>query len=181
MSRKPNTFGGGARTNVNGLYFEQTTSLDNALTNAGYRVEKHEVYDKGNKVGLSVSQNKFYKKFLEENGIDYSTYNSKKWRPDECFVNFKNKTVYIIEKKFQNCSGSVDEKLPSCDFKKKEYVKLCVPINFKVEYLYIFNDWFTRPEYRDTLQYIKDVGCHYFYNKVPLGFLGLQEPTIYKL
>ena len=96
MSRKPNTFGGGARTNVNGLYFEQTTSLDNALTNAGYRVEKHKVYDKGNKVGLSVSQNKFYKKFLEENGIDYSTYNSKKCRPDECFVNFKNKTFYII-------------------------------------------------------------------------------------
>ena len=179
MSRKPNTFGGGARTNVNGLSFEQTTSLDDALKDAGYRVEEYEVYNKNDKIGLSVGKINFYNFFL--NGIDYSAFNSKQWRPDECFVNFKNRTVYIIEKKFQHCSGSVDEKLPNCDFKKKEYEKLCHPIDFKVEYLYIFNDWFTRPEYRDTLQYIKDVGCHYFYNKVPLGFLGLQEPTIYKL
>jgi hypothetical protein len=181
MSRKPNTFGGGARTNVNGLSFEQTTSLDDALKDAGYRVEEYEVYNKNDKIGLSVGKINFYNFFLKENGIDYSAFNSKQWRPDECFVNFKNRTVYIIEKKFQHCSGSVDEKLPNCDFKKKEYEKLCHPIDFKVEYLYIFNDWFTRPEYRDTLQYIKDVGCHYFYNKVPLGFLGLQEPTIYKL
>ena len=27
MSRTPNTHGGGARTNQNGLHFEQTTSL----------------------------------------------------------------------------------------------------------------------------------------------------------
>ena len=181
MSRKPNTFGGGARTNVNGLSFEQTTSLDDALKDAGYRVEEYEVYNKNDKIGLSVGKINFYNFFLKENGIDYSAFNSKQWRPDECFVNFKNRTVYIIEKKFQHCSGSVDEKLPNCDFKKKEYEKLCHQIDFKVEYLYIFNDWFTRPEYRDTLQYIKDVGCHYFYNKVPLGFLGLQEPTIYKL
>lgn len=181
MSRKPNTFGGGARTNVNGLSFEQTTSLDDALKDAGYRVEEYEVYNKNDKIGLSVGKINFYNFFLKENGIDYSAFNSKQWRPDECFVNFKNRTVYIIEKKFQHCSGSVDEKLPNCDFKKKEYEKLCHPIDFKVEYLYIFNDWFTRPEYRDTLQYIKDVGCHYFYNKVPLGFLVLQEPTIYKL
>ena len=181
MSRKPNTFGGGARTNVNGLSFEQTTSLDDALKDAGYRVEEYEVYNKNDKIGLSVGKINFYNFFLKEKGIDDSAFNSKQWRPDECFVNFKNRTVYIIEKKFQHCSGSVDEKLPNCDFKKKEYEKLCHPIDFKVEYLYIFNDWFTRPEYRDTLQYIKDVGCHYFYNKVPLGFLGLQEPTIYKL
>lgn len=181
MSRKPNIFGGGARTNINGLYFEQTTSLDDALIAAGYSLENYVVYNKKDKIGLSVQKNKFYTYFLEEKGIKYLNFNSKKWLPDECFVNFKNRTVYIIEKKFQHCSGSVDEKLPNCDFKKKEYEKLCHPIDFEVEYIYIFNDWFARPEYRDTLQYIKDVGCHYFYNEVPLGFLGLQEPTIYKL
>ena len=71
MSRKPNTFGGGARTNVNGLSFEQTTSLDDALKDAGYRVEEYEVYNKNDKIGLSVGKINFYNFFLKENGIDY--------------------------------------------------------------------------------------------------------------
>ena len=36
MARTPNRYGGGARTNENGLSFEQTTSLDEALIDAGY-------------------------------------------------------------------------------------------------------------------------------------------------
>ena len=35
MPKSPNTHGGGARTNLNGLHFEQTTSLDDALYSAG--------------------------------------------------------------------------------------------------------------------------------------------------
>ena len=44
MPRNPNIHGGGARTNQNGLHFEQTTSLDDALCNAGYDVINHTVY-----------------------------------------------------------------------------------------------------------------------------------------
>lgn len=173
MSRKPNRFGGGARTNANGLYFEQTTSLDEALMNTHYNIIEKEVYDGNIRIGLSVQKHDFYKYFLEPNKIDFTKYNSKKWLPDECFVNFQTNIVYIIEKKFQNCPGSVDEKLPNCDFKKKEYEKLCHPIGFDVEYLYVFNDWFKQRFYRDTLEYIEDVGCNYFYNEIPLDFLGL--------
>ena len=173
MSRIPNRFGGGAQTNANGLHFEQTTSLNTALTNAGYRVIGHEVYDGTTKIGLSVQKHDFYRYFLAPRGINFTIYNSKKWLPDECYVNLKNNTVYIIEKKFQNCSGSVDEKLPNCDFKKREYEKLCNPIGFDVEYLYVFNDWFLQGIYRDTLEYIRMVDCQYFYNEIPLDFLGL--------
>lgn len=112
MSRTPNTHGGGARTNKNGLHFEQTTSLDNALCNAGYKVTNYEVYRGSQKIGMSVPQKKLYTYFLNPHGIQYADYNSKEWRPDEAFINFENNTVYIIEKKFQNCAGSVDEKLP---------------------------------------------------------------------
>lgn len=119
MARQANTYGGGARTNVNGLHFEQTTALDTALNFAGYRVSEHTIYDGTVKIGLSVQKHDFYRYFLKPNHIDYTNYNSKKWLPDECFVNLQTNTVYIIEKKFQNSSGSVDEKLPSCDFKKK--------------------------------------------------------------
>lgn len=173
MAKVPNKFGGGSRTNLHGLYFEQTTSLDSALTNAGYQIVKHKVYNNGINVGLSVQKHNFYKYFLEPKGIDYSKYNSKKWLPDECFISFQTNTVFIIEKKFQNCSGSVDEKLPNCDFKKKEYEKLCRPIGFNVKYLYVFNDWFQKDVYKDTLEYIRKVGCNFFYNEIPLFFLGL--------
>ena len=33
-----NIYGGGARTNANGLRFEQETSLEEALLNAGYSI-----------------------------------------------------------------------------------------------------------------------------------------------
>lgn len=173
MSRNPNKFGGGARTNQNGLHFEQTTSLNDALINAGYRVENYNVYKEDSRIGMSVPQKKLYTNFLNPRGIYYNIYNSKEWRPDEAFINFKNNIVYIIEKKFQNCNGSVDEKLPSCHFKKLEYQKLFQPLNYNVEFIYIFNDWFKDVKYRDTLQYILDMGCYYFYNEIPLDYLGL--------
>jgi hypothetical protein len=174
VSKFPNRFGGGARTNANGLFFEQTTDLDIALSSLGYKIIDHAVYDEhGFKIGLSVQKRAFYKCFLEPNGINYKMFNSKMWLPDECFVNFVTKTVYIIEKKFQNCNGSVDEKLASCEFKKTEYRKLCSPIGFNVEYLYVFNDWFKKGDYKDILEYIKSVDCYYFYNEIPLSFLQI--------
>lgn len=130
IARQPNRFGGGARTNANELHFEQTTSLDSALEEAGYEVRNHNVYKNGINIGMSVPQSQLYKYFLAPNGINYKVYNSKEWHPDEAFINYENSTVYIIEKKFQNKAGSVDEKLPSCDFKKWEYSKLFLPLNF---------------------------------------------------
>lgn len=173
MPRIPNRFGGGARTNANGLEFEQTTSLDTALERAGFEVRRCEVYENGGLIGLSVPQNSIYSNFLEGKGIDYRRYNSKKWHPDECFINFGNRTAYIIEKKFQNCAGSVDEKLPGCHFKKQEYEKLFHPLGIEVEFMYIFNDWFRDPRYRDTLDYIVQMGCNYYFNEIPLRALGL--------
>ena len=112
---------------------------------------------------------------LEPNGVDYRDINSKQWQPDECFINFEHRIAFIIEKKFQNSSGSVDEKLPGCHFKKREYEKLFHPLGFEVEYLYVFNDWFHDPRYRDTLEYITEMGCHYFFDEIPLDFLRIQE------
>ena len=173
MARRPNTHGGGARTNQNGLHFEQTTSLDDALANSGYHIINHADLRETHQIGMSVPQKKLYTCFLNPKGIYYSDFNSKEWRPDEAFINFENNTAYIIEKKFQNCAGSVDEKLPGCHFKKLEYQKLFNPLSFDVEFIYIFNNWFLDEKYRDTLEYIKQMGCYYFYNEIPLNFLGL--------
>lgn len=173
MAKTANTFGGGAQTNINGLCFEQETSLNDALLQAGYSVNQFDVYDGEHLIGKSLNKQRIYKYFLEPNGIDYTKYNSKRWEPDECFINLQNQCVYIIEKKFQNSAGSVDEKLPSCHFKRGEYLKLFSPLGFSVVFLYVFNDWFKQEQYRDTLEYIEYMGCHYFFDKIPLGFLGL--------
>lgn len=173
VRRIPNQYGGGARTNTNGLLFEQMTSLDDALIEVGYKVDKCVVYDEKNPIGLSVPKYNLYNMFLVPSGIDYRNYNSKQWLPDECFINFDNNVAYIIEKKFQNSSGSVDEKLPGCHFKKMEYEKLFYPLKIGVEYLYVFNDWFLDPRYRDTLDYVHNMGCEYFFNAIPLDYLGL--------
>ena len=41
MPRNPNRYGGGSRTNRNGLHFEQTTSLNEALRNAGFEIRDY--------------------------------------------------------------------------------------------------------------------------------------------
>ena len=173
MIRQPNKHGGGAQTNINGLTFEQTTSLNTLLKKRGFQVNEYEVLLKNRVVAMSVPKKNIYTKFLEPRGIIYSNYNSKGWQPDEAFINLLNNTAYIIEKKFQNCSGSVDEKLPNCHFKKLEYEKLFKPINFRVEFVYVLNDWFKDPKYKDVLEYIQTMGCHYYFNTLPLEFMGL--------
>ena len=64
MARIANKFGGGAQTNVNGLHFEQTSSLDTAFANAGYHVVRNDVYAGKSKIGLSVQKHDFYRCFL---------------------------------------------------------------------------------------------------------------------
>ena len=96
--------------------------------------------------------------------------------PDDAILIIKDKTLFIIEIKFQVVAGSVDEKLQTCDFKNKQYKRLLTPLKISVKYAYILNDWFKKKKYKDVLNYIKSVGCYYFFNELPLDFLGLPKP-----
>jgi hypothetical protein len=78
--------------------------------------------------------------------------------------------------KFQEVAGSVDEKLQTCDFKNKQYTKLLSPLGISVKYTYILSDWFKDQSYKDVLEYVRSVGCYYFFNELPLDFLGLPKP-----
>ncbi|MDE5764048.1 MAG: hypothetical protein K2I00_03685, partial [Ruminococcus sp.] len=168
MSKMPNIHGGGANTNVNGLHFEQTTSLNDVLIDNGFIVNNGEVHDKNNQlIGYSKPKHQF-RKFLKSNGVDLDV-NSDSLLPDDAFINVQKRVVYIIEKKFQNGSGSVDEKLQTCSYKLSQYKKLISQMNYDTEYLYILNDWFKQKKYSDVLAYINSVGCHYFFNSIPLG------------
>lgn len=174
MPRKKNTVGGGNQTNINGLGFEQETTLADALIEAGFLLTSDNMIYLGEEnIGRLTQKNHLYKDFLEPMGVDWKDYLSKRMLPDDCFVNYRDKTVYIIEKKFQSSAGSVDEKLQTCDFKRKQYKKLFSGIGYEIQYIYLLCDWFKKPEYRDVLRYIKDVGCDYYFNEIPLDKLNI--------
>ena len=106
--------------------------------------------------------------------MDYKSILSKKLLPDALLVIIRE-TLFIIEVKYQQVAGSVDEKLQTCDFKRKQYLKLVQPLGIKVEYVYVLNDWFKHPSYKDVLAYINSVNCHYKFNELPLSWLGLPK------
>jgi len=172
MAKKPNTVGGGAKTNANGLQFEGRTDLLEALRkHIDYEVDGNMVKREGELVAHYFEKHSLYNNLLKPNNIDYTKILSKKLLPDGALL--VGNTMYIIEKKYQAGSGSVDEKLQTCDFKRKQYIKLLAPLNYKVEYYYVLNDWFDKPEYNDVFEYIESVGCRYFIENLPFYEIGL--------
>ena len=96
--------------------------------------------------------------------------------PDDAVYVIRNNTLFIIEIKYQQVAGSVDEKLQTCDFKKKQYKRLFSQLNIEVEYVYVLSRWFKQPQYKDVLNYIISVDCHYYFQYLPLQKLGLPVP-----
>ena len=168
---------GGGKT-ITGLRFESRVTLEKVLSSIpNYKVSNDKIYFKGQIVAEFYPKNKLYKNLLEPKGIDYSKIISKRLLPDEAILILKDNVLFIIEIKFQEVAGSVDEKLQTCDFKNRQYNRLLAPLGIKVKYVYILNDWFKKPEYKDVLTYVDSVGCHYFFYELPLSFLDLPVPA----
>lgn len=165
---------GGAKT-LSGLRFEKNTDLKKALLQIrGITIKDLDVFNNGKFVGNILQKHNLYKNFLEKKGVDWKKIISKKLLPDESFFSVKTNKLIVIEKKWQQIEGSVDEKLQTCDFKKKQYEKLCNPISVKVMYIYILNNWFKKENYKDVLSYIENVGCHYYFNRLPINLLDIN-------
>lgn len=166
---------GGGNT-ITGLNFERETDVLQLLKKKkGYKVKGNVIFYNGKEVARSYRKNALYK-FLESKKVDYKKILSKKLLPDEALYVIINNTLFVIEVKFQKVSGSVDEKLQTCDFKRKQYTKLMAPLNIEVEYVYILSDWFRNSVYKDVLDYIISVGCQYYFRYLPLQKLGLPVP-----
>ena len=164
---------GGANTKT-GLIFEGKTDLKTFLNQQkNYFVDdNNEVFYNGESVAFIFKKYGLYK-FFESRDINWKDYWSKRLLPDDSIYVIINNTFYVIECKFQKVAGSVDEKLQTCDFKKKQYKKIFSRLNIEVQYIYLLSDWFTKPEYKDVLDYIISVGCEYYFNYIPLQKLGL--------
>lgn len=112
------------------------------------------------KEGIDLSKHNLYR-YLSQKQINWKKLISKKLLPDEAYL--VNNELKVYEKKFQQTPGSVDEKLQTCAFKILQYKKIGRALGVqKVTYTYLLNNWFSRPEYKDVLNYIHSVdGCDY--------------------
>lgn len=173
---------GGANTKT-GLHFEKRVDLADLLRGIpGYKIESkkgrsgEDVYFEENLAARIFKKTAFYK-FLDEEGVNWKSILSKRLFPDNALIVIVRDTLFIIEVKFQQVAGSVDEKLQTCDFKRKQYAKLVKPIGLRAEYLYVLGDWFKERQecYKDTLDYILSVNCNYFFGEVPLKWFGLPD------
>ena len=175
---------GGGNT-ITGLHFEKKVDLIEKLKSIpGYTVKEktekklrkiYDIFFKDEWVAEFCKGEPLYK-YLEHKGVkNPKTILSKKLRPDGALIVIVRETLFIIEIKYQQVAGSVDEKLQTCDFKRKQYQKLVKSIGLKVEYVYVLNDWFKDPKYKDVLDYIHSVNCHYKFKEIPLAWLGLPQ------
>ena len=114
--------------------------------------------------------------FLETRGIYWRQHLSKQLLPDNAIYVIVNNTMLILEVNTQHTVGSVDEKVQTYDYKKKQYKKLLFQLNMEVEYIYILDEWFRQPKYKDVLDYVISVGCQYYFNYISLQKLGLPIP-----
>ena len=129
---------GGSKTNQHGLSYEQLTNLE-----THYQViQEHPHYQKITIQGLQLvatrktSLFKYMDKHMNHQIV--KAHGSK--QPEECFLNEHNKTMFIIEKKFQQTSGSVCEKIQTSDFKLWQYSRTFP--KYQIVYIYCLSDWF---------------------------------------
>ncbi len=146
------TGAGGANTNKNGLTYEEKTNLDSEFEIIrkckNFKIIKFKLSQKELKY---TKQGSFFKTM--ENDVDKTIPKAHGCKnPDECFIDYENKIIYIIEKKFQQISGSVCEKIQTSDFKKWQY-RRTFP-QFKIHYIYCLSDWF-KENCKAELQYLE--------------------------
>jgi len=175
---------GGANTQT-GIHFESRVDIVTYLHTEvnGYRCQQKplnhknqsmgfDIYYHENLVAESFKKHELYR-YLDSLGVHWEKILSKKLLPDDAIYVIHNNTVFIIEVKYQEVAGSVDEKLQTCGFKLRQYKRLFAPLNHNVEYIYILNNWFRKDEYGDTLDYIISMNCRYYFEYLPLSEIGL--------
>ena len=134
---------GGASTNKNGKGFEKVTLLtEKTYVHHSYE-EFNEItfHSKPSKKYLAIKNlRKFSERYMpkEKYNPNISAHGCKV--PDECYIDISTDTIFIIEKKFQSCNGSVCEKIQTGQFKKQHYGKKYM--GYKIVYIYCLSIWF---------------------------------------
>ena len=144
------TGAGGSNTNKTGLGFESDTDIgviDNMI-----RLPQGELHRFMNKNGYILDENYKNSKNLAH-GCK---------RPDDAHLEPKKNILYLIEKKCQNTSGSVAEKLQTAVFKKSFYQKIYPTVH--ICYIYMLSDYF-KTACPVELEFLKENGIPYYFQE----------------
>lgn len=146
------TGAGGSNTNKNGLSYEKITDLDDRIiTIMENKTSSSKIeFNNCNKT-FKIKFNNYDKTFIKTEKADFFKCmkhyeNTSITRahgckhPDECYIDEDLKNIFIIEKKFQQCSGSVCEKTQAASFKRWHYSETFP--DFNIVYIFCLSDWF---------------------------------------
>ncbi|HEY3398915.1 MAG TPA: hypothetical protein VGM19_14800 [Armatimonadota bacterium] len=167
---------------LNRLQFGREASLPKLFSSVpGYSVREVPakvgigVFFDGELVARCFRKHELYE-FLEDSGIDWWEVISRRLLPDYALLVMAFDTLFTFEMN-QKAASSVVEKLQTCDFKHKQYLRLVSKLGLRVECVYVLNDRFRKPEFEDVLDYIRSVNCSYQFEEIPLAWLGLPART----
>jgi len=130
--------------------------------------EAREIKKKINGIQINLNEEKSFKKtkqanlfkcFKDEMNKDIAKAHGCK-NPDECYIDEEFKNIFIIEKKFQQCSGSVCEKIQTPDFKLWQYSRTFP--DYTIIYIYCLSDWFKKNCIAE-LEYLNFKNIPYFW------------------
>lgn len=124
----------------------------------------------GKSCGIILFRGEFIN-YLKNKDVNPKECVSKVETPD--YVIIKGNDCYVVEVKYQNTPGSVDEKIETSGFKVKQYRKMVSELSLNVKYIYVFNDWFKQDKYKDALDYIEELGNKYVFNELKCSDIGL--------
>ena len=172
----------GSKANLNGRYFEEICGLNFKKLHLkyyayllGYKQDDgFIIYEKGKVVSISYPK-KLFKKYLNFKGIFHQEKDMPNIEPDNCILNFKNNTIYIIEVKFQYKPGSVDENPQAYIFRQRYFNDLLKSTGMEVKLIYVFSDWFKQNKYNYLRKNMDIDGVKYYYNELPPSAVGLDE------
>jgi hypothetical protein len=137
---------GGAKTTKNGSQFEDAMDSEPHLLKMGF--SKIQIGDKSANTGLTKQVGKKTVYFFKQRKFNYfisQEYGKDVCRqPDESFVVVEDKKktkIFIVEKKNQNTTGTVEDKLGASDFMRMCYED-GLGTDFEVEYALCLSSWF---------------------------------------
>lgn len=155
------TGAGGSNTNKNGLPYEELTDLS----------DKFEIISIDNKSKLIKFKNNINIDFVTgkksdlfkimENNMNNAIEKAHGCKcPDEFYIDFVRKLIFILEKKFQQTSGSVCEKIQTGYFKKMHYNKLFP--DYEVVYIYCLSEWY-KDNCKSEIEHLEEINIPVFW------------------
>lgn len=170
---------GGANTNASGLPYEAKVAQEirnTFLANGFQEVQaqknptKRQIFRNSNYEFQLLLHNAFYTEFIEELGINFKQKFSARLIPDIALVDKANSRVKIIEIKNQTGSGSVVEKLQTCDYKQYYYSKLLNEFNYEVQVMWRLGKFFEEnsKSLASVYEYMILKNSPYFFSDIPI-------------